>query len=237
VDIPDEEPAGDAILPTSAPLICQVLRALHLHLVLERTVCSAVEDDVGNIGGATRKRLKEGNDEITTQHLTINNYQSSHHHIDTSVRIIDTGLETNTISRESSINTGRISQIAKAHNKMKQDSKLFTLFDAVETAVQIIFMTGLNGDLRWMWNKSQGKYPAGLTPLRMNRVEDPKKRDEGKHKVWDSVLKLMKSIADLEIEETNQVETKAALCNTSAIENNRSFKASQIHLICGTYLL
>jgi hypothetical protein len=42
----------------------------------------------------------------------------------------------------------------------------------------------------------------------MNKVEDPKRRDEGEDKVWDSVLKLMKSIADLEIEETNQVETK-----------------------------
>jgi hypothetical protein len=64
--------------------------------------------------------------------------------------------------------------MAKAHNKMKQDSKRNTLVDAVETAVRIIFMTRLNGDLRWMWNTLQGKHPAvGLTSLRIHKVEEP----------------------------------------------------------------
>jgi hypothetical protein len=111
------------------------------------------------------------------------------------------------MSRDHSINAGRIRRVAKAHKKMKRDSKVLTL-DAVENAVRIIFKTRLNGDLRWMWNKLQGKHPAGLTPLRTYIFDDPRKRDETEEKVWHSVLKLMKSIANLEIEETNQVETK-----------------------------
>jgi hypothetical protein len=109
-------------------------------------------------GNATRS-LK------ATQCFNANDDQNSHHHIATS-RISDTRL-----NREYARPAGRISRMAKVHNKVKQDSKRNTNGDTVETASRV--MTRLNGDLRWMWNKLQLKHPVGLTPLRIHKMEEP----------------------------------------------------------------
>jgi hypothetical protein len=49
-------------------------------------------------------------------------------------------------------------------DRVMRESKLHTIFNELEVVVTIKLGIGLNGDVRWMWNKLRGKHSIGLIP-------------------------------------------------------------------------